>query len=425
MTPLIFHVSLDLCIGPLSCCINSAVDAPNILPPLLSFYHPIPPPSPLLIAVPHEMITRTFDFDHESRVLLGSNGSQPESLTDVQSLYIDGNPSEDATLEYLEYPNCIHDPHLEFPNTLIALRIFNFPLFPSFYTITTLTALVINHKKFPNTLKDISTILKGNLSLEDVKLEITFSVLEPPSGFQNDLTPPKPEDLESKGSIELKQLKFLKVQGGRPEDTRKLIDLISCISFPTNARVDVKFDTLNGGRELKDALSSIKDFVTPPTHLLVDFEGLVSVEFPGPNGSSLRFLGVQYQDMASMLMGKCLPFFKEVWNLHLKLGGTLESPLLESPLLESPPLEPSPFPSLKTLAIDIKTNPRIYAYLSLKNLLSSPETFSLDRLEIKDVRFNSKNSTSTNLFLFEPSKPPHRTISKLRVSGSTTISRRN
>ena len=310
------------------------------------------------------------EFHHKSKELLYLPSK--EYMANVHSLciYPKDLPSKHAISEY---PNRGPDPFPEFPDTLKHLRMLHFPFFPSILNIETLTQFALHHDNFPNAPETILIVLMRNPSLKRVELGITFPELQPPSGLQNDHARPKPEYLRFKGSIGLSQLESLWVRGGRPEDTRKLIDLISCISFPENALVDVELSALSGKLELRCALSSIEGFVAPPTCLQVDYYSPQSFEFPGPNGSEFRCRGAEYGEIASALAGESLPFFRKVKNLRLKLGT----------YLGSPPLKPSLFPSLKTLTIHTETNPR-----TLSKLLSSPETFSLNRLEIKDARDN-------------------------------------
>lgn len=280
-------------------------------------------------------------------------------IADVHSLSILPQPHPRATTSTTPK----RDPFgqfKEFPDTLKVLDLFYVPLYPSIRKITTLTKLNFNHLIFLDTPEAILAFLGSNPLLEDVNLHVGFRKY---SHFPD----PKPEH-----QIRLDHLKSLSVQGNRPSSSKRLINLISHISLPKDARVNINTLTMAVGEMmwLDDTLSCIKDFAKPPTHLRMGY-GMRTVEFPGPNESNVSVSYIIYSDMTSALTEKILPFFGKVENLTISLD-------YSCPDLLS--FEPSLFPSLKNLTVE--RDPQISATLS--KLLSSSNSFSLDKLNIED-----------------------------------------
>lgn len=310
--------------------------------------------------------------------------SNERTLANVDSLEI--RPQGCIPVAPLDPNRTVPDPFLEFSKefpegslSLKSLELFHYPLFSSICNIKTLTKFVLHHHTFLDAPKTILAVFKENPSLEEVALCVKFLGREP-----------GPENLEPEGLIELNRLESLSVQGCRPEDAVQLINLISGISFPEGALVMIS--TSDDERlNLGGALSSIEHFATPPTHLLVDYL-LHSYNFPGPNESEFRVSGHSCLEMTSALKDP-LPFLRNVQHLHLGFGShTRLQPLELSPfpslktlIIEShtrpQPIELSPLPSLRTPIIE--PHPQISTTLS--KLLSSPETFQLDHLEIRNI----------------------------------------
>ena len=238
----------------------------------------------------------------------------------------------------------------KFPNVLKSLTLTDVPLYKSLRGITTLTDFTLTNEEFTQSLDTILDFLEGNASLKRVGLSIGFSR-------------PLLRSSRRKCRVRLEQLNSLSVCGSANYDAEALV---SFISLPKDANLEISARPGSLHKFKNDIFLRIGDSATN-THMRMDFGG-ESIQLSGPNGS-VRINCLSRQEMLPALTSVPLSSFKNIRKLHLVIQVTLGLPI-----------KPSMVPALKDLIIEGDSN----TPTTLSQILKSPRSFPLDRLEIRE-----------------------------------------
>ena len=265
-------------------------------------------------------------------------------------------PSDDAG--DLSTESKLHD-------TLKVLELHRIPLRPLLQKITTLTKFTLIDSNFAQPLDTLLDFLKGNVSLVDVELGIDFEHTTFPPSKRTDI-------------IELFNIQFFTVSSYRRSSIEVLVDRIS---FPNGVDLKTSFVKAIEGGESNDRRGK-----RIPTYVHVDYH-TESIQLSAPMEITF-FHPLSHSEISSVLAGespsetiagvpsvlKKVPqsiFSQDVKELHLVMPQSSEFTL--------PSIRPSQFTALKTLTIENDTQISI----TLAELLSSPESVRLTKLEIK------------------------------------------
>ena len=164
------------------------------------------------------------------------------------------------------------DPFESLPYTLRHLELGDIPLYPSIFTLSTLTELALQYYEVPIPLDTLLDFLKGNRSLEKVVLTVEF-----------DEFPESSPDIPQRRAAIANRLQHLSITVWSTTIARALI---SNIPLKRGAHLEITFRNEKTGSGLKDILFGISTTHLPnlPSSIFMEYRSH-KIRLIGPNGS--------------------------------------------------------------------------------------------------------------------------------------------
>ena len=274
----------------------------------------------------------------------------PRSTPNLRSLIL-------HRAELLNRPDQPVDPFKPFPSTLRYLSLNDFPLYPSFLCLRSLTELDLTNERFNLHIDTLLNFLKGNHSLEIATLRIRFAE-------------PSLRGSQLGAAIE-SRLRYLSIHCGNVADCGALV---SGIALQSGAHLEIEHGGYN--TMLKRTLSVGHLSNLSPLTFMECRSYCRFIRLLGPNGAlSLKALRGS-EDPFSVF--RLLPlYFTNVQEFRLEHRRPDEM---------SPPLDPIMFhpsfpPALETLAVDCETSLSHLFSILFSNPSSSPSLKTLAFLD--------------------------------------------
>ena len=334
------------------------------------------------LLVPRIQNTRTLTLHNFSSIeeLNRALPNFPQSTPNLQSLTL--HPVSNKRGER----NRSTDPFESLANTLKHLSLNNFPLYPSFLRLRSLTQLDLFDNRFNVHLDTLLNFLKENQLLETATLGIGFA---------------EPSLRSSKlGTAVESRLRYLSIHCNDSMDCKALI---SGIALQRGAHLEIDLTSTNGTLEGILSGVSVKHLSNLSSPTFMECQSYCrSIRLLGPNGVfSFKSLHGPEDPFSELpLPSLTLTNVREFHLVHRR------SELAPFPLKPAV-FHPSFFPALETLALNCETSVSHFFSILFSNPSSSPSLKTLAFLdcnltedfmeELTKFASNRKNTTSARL----------------------------